>query len=79
MAAALLVLGIGLCLFDGDADHHNDPTAPDLCLGMIAVSLLAAVLAGPLASGWIWPDPGWIVSSVSPHLPDPPPKSALRF
>jgi hypothetical protein len=78
LGAVMLILGISLCLFDGDGDHHDDQVAPDLCLGMITASVVAAALAGPLVSGWVWPEPRWLVHTVSSHLPDPPPKSTLR-
>ena len=77
--AALLVLAVGLCFFDGDGHHHDDGTAQDLCLGMIVASLMVVPLTRPLASYRVLPEPHWPVRAGSPHLPDPPPKLVSSF
>jgi hypothetical protein len=77
IATALLVLATGFCLFDEDHDGTADHvTPPDLCLGMLAVSLAIMPLVRPLAVGWavnlVVPAP----HTVTLHIPDPPPKPA---
>lgn len=81
--AALLILGTGFCLFDGDAaphgQHgHDDDTPRDLCSGMIAASLVIPFLACLRIGGWILPEPCQLVYAPSPHLADPPPKLPAR-
>ena len=52
IAAALLVLATGFCLFDQDEDGSGGGvTPPDLCLGMLAAYTLDLVLR--IARGWL--------------------------
>ncbi len=70
LAAAALV-----CLsHDGDMDHHR-AMPPDLCLGLLAVSLTLVVLARPLVVGWALVLPLASAYATTIHIPDPPPKS----
>ena len=73
IAAALLTLAIGFCLFDdhGTAGHVE---APDLCLGMLAVSLAVLSVAPLLAIGWAGSPPFIAAYAVARHTPDPPPR-----
>lgn len=72
-----LVLAVSIaalaCLYhDGDMDHHAMP--PDLCLGLLVVSLTLAVLGRPPVVGWalvLPPAPAYVTTI---HIPDPPPK-----
>jgi hypothetical protein len=63
IAAALLTLATGSCLFDdhGTAGHGE---TPNLCLGMLAASLAVLSLAPRLAIGWAVSPP--LVASVEP-------------
>jgi hypothetical protein len=77
MATALLALATGFCLFDQDHDGAAGHMAePDLCLGMLAVSLAVMPLVRPLAVGWTVNLPVAAPHTVTLHIPDPPPKSA---
>jgi len=72
LAAALLALASGVCLFGDDCMAAH--AAPDLCPGMLAVTLLAVSIAPLLARGEAT---GFRL--VAPHLvvrctPDPPPR-----
>jgi hypothetical protein len=79
IAVALLALATGFCLFDLDGDGAGGQVAPpDLCLGMLAVSLAVVPLARLLAAGWAV---NLLVAAPCPvalHIPDPPPRPA-RF
>ena len=78
VAAVLLILATGCCVFDRDDDATAGHVAPpDLCLGMLAVSLAVMSLARLPVVGWAI-GPAVAAPYVVPrHLPDPPPKSAL--
>jgi hypothetical protein len=77
MATALLALATGFCLFDQDHDGTTGHvTPPDLCLGMLAVSLGIMPLVLPLAVGWAVNVAAPAPHSVTLHIPDPPPKPA---
>ena len=75
-AMALLTLGIGFCLFDGDDHDAVDSVAFDLCLGLAIVSIAVAVLTVVLVHSLVV-DPPYVVHAISLHGLDPPPKSAL--
>jgi hypothetical protein len=78
IAAALLTLATGFCLFDQDDDGSADHVMrPDLCLAMLAVSLAVMPLIRPLAVGWAVSPPVGTVHVVARHIPDPPPRLAL--
>ena len=77
MATALLALATGFCLFDQDHDGTTGHvTPPDLCLGMLAVSLGIMPLVRPLAAGWSVNEPVATPPTVTLLIPDPPPKPA---
>lgn len=80
IAAALLALATGFCLFDQDEDGaagHVGP--PDLCLGMLVAALAIMPLIGLLATGWAVSLPIPAAYGVAIHVPDPPPKPASRL
>jgi hypothetical protein len=77
LAAALLALATGFCLFD--QDHDGAPghmTVPDLCLGMLAASLAVMPLVRLSVVGWAASLLVVVPRTVALHLPDPPPKPA---
>lgn len=78
VAAALLILATGFCVFDQD-DHaaagHVGPL--DLCLGMLAVSLAVMPFVRLVVVGWALDPAVAAAYVVARHLPDPPPKPAL--
>ena len=75
--AVLLTAALGFCVLDRHADGTGDHAmAPDLCLGMVAVSLGVVLLARLRASGRAYPDVVRSVSTLSIHVLDPPPKAA---
>jgi hypothetical protein len=77
IAVALLTLATGLCLFDQDDHAAAGQLVPDLCLGMIAVSLTSMPFARLLAAGWTLNAPAVAAYVVARHIPDPPPRPAL--
>jgi hypothetical protein len=78
LAAALLILAAGFCLFDGggDGDHGS---ALDLCLAKLAVPALALLFMGRLNGGWTIAVPPVAVRAIAGRLPDPPPRLALSL
>ena len=77
IAAALLVLATGFCLFDQDEDGSGGGvTPPDLCLGMLALSLAVTALVGLLAAGWVVSPRFVVARAFALHVPDPPPRPA---
>lgn len=78
IAAVLLVLATGLCLFDGDGDDHDGSLRPDLCTGMMAMAPGTALVIGPLVLGlltfWLAP----FAVSRPLHVLDPPPRFTSR-
>ena len=76
IAVALLTLATGFCLFDQD-DHGTAGQLPDLCLGMLAVSLTVIPFARLLAVGWTVSAPAVAAYVVARHIPDPPPRPTL--
>jgi hypothetical protein len=77
IAIVLLMLATGLCLFDQDDHATAGQLVPDLCLGMIAVSLMAIPFARLRAVGWTLTAPAVAAYVVVRHIPDPPPRPAL--
>jgi hypothetical protein len=77
IAAALLVLATGFCLFDQD-EHGSGGrvTPPDLCLGMLALSLAVMPLVKSLAAGWAVSPRFVLARAFALHVPDPPPRPA---
>ena len=75
LAMTLLVLAVGFCLFDGDGhDASGEHASVDLCLGLVTISLPAALAAPlPLAGRSAAYQPA-LVRTFSPHVPAPPPK-----
>jgi hypothetical protein len=78
IAAVLLVLAAGLCLFDGDGDDHDGSLRPDLCTGMMAMAPGTILVIGPPVTGslvvWLAP----LAVSRPLHVLDPPPKFTSR-
>ena len=69
MALIALILGAGLCLFDGD-----DGTAGDLCISLLTPAI-GLLLAFPLApTGRLLPARVQAYHPYLPDLPAPPPK-----
>jgi hypothetical protein len=71
----MLVLAVGLCIFDGD-DDGDGHAGLDLCLGMLVTSLTVVLIArlplsGSTAAFLLAP-----VLDVLSHVPAPPPKTA---
>jgi hypothetical protein len=65
-----------VCLsHNGDMDHHHHAMPPDLCLGLLVVSVTLVVLARPLVVGWALVLPVAPAHAATIHIPDPPPKS----
>lgn len=76
MLAILAVVAAGGCLLDRDADGTGDE-AMDLCVAAVAAIVAVPVLVETLGVGWPISAIASSVSIVTPHLPDPPPKSLL--
>ncbi|MBI4170047.1 MAG: hypothetical protein HY510_08940 [Acidobacteria bacterium] len=76
LAAVLLALATGLCVFPaGHAMADDEGMPPDHCVLILAVSLTVVLLPGPLLGGWAPPDlPSHLVLAPV-HALDPPPKS----
>lgn len=70
---AVLVLGVGFCLFDGAEGGH---VGLDLCLGMLVTSLTVLVYQLPL-TGLASADRFAAVLACSARILAPPPKTAL--
>ena len=78
IAATLIILTAGFCLFghaeDGTGDHGMPP---DLCAAVLVSSLGLVFLTGVLVNGYLVMDSFRPAYVVSLHIPDPPPKSSL--
>ena len=75
LVLVLAAAGMVCLLHDGDMDHHDHAMPPDLCLGLLVVSLTLVVLAQPLVVGWAFVLPLAPAYATPIHIPDPPPKS----
>ena len=74
-AMALLILAVGFCLFDGDEhDAFGEHASLDLCLGLITISLPAALVAPLPLAGLTTAYRPTVVPTFLPHVPAPPPK-----
>jgi hypothetical protein len=73
IAAALLLVVAGFCLFDTDPD--GDGTGTDLCGTLIAVPLVLTVFVPSALSGLIEAERLLGVHVAAFRIPDPPPKS----
>ncbi len=72
-----LVLGVGLCVFDGDGYHENDHAGFDLCLGMLAVAVTMTLVSRlPLAGSADFERVARVLE-LSLRVPAPPPKPNL--
>lgn len=77
IAVALLTVAAGFCLFDqDDHDGADHAVAPDLCLGMLAVSLMAIPFLLYFTAGWTVTAPVVAAYIVALRIPDPPPRPA---
>jgi hypothetical protein len=65
-----LVFGAGCCLFDG----HADDDGLDLCFGMLAVAMAAALSCRLLQSGTIAGLTQALLTGTAPYILDPPPR-----
>jgi len=75
LAVALLVLAVGLCLFNGSHDAGGY-AGLDLCRGMLFVSLAVVLAPGlPLIGATAMYRPVLFLA-FSPRVPAPPPKTA---
>jgi hypothetical protein len=78
LAATLLILGAGLCLFDGgDSSDPGHADALDLCLGMLAVPAMVFPSVDRLIAGGAVILSAIAVYAAARRLPDPPPRPAL--
>jgi len=77
MAVVLLTVATGFCLFDQDDHGTAGHLVPDLCLGMLAVSVAVMPLARVFAVGWSVNSPAVAAYVVARHIPDPPPRPLL--
>lgn len=77
IVVALLTLATSFCLFDQDNHGTAGQLVPDLCLGMLAVSLTVMPFAQLLAVGWTLNSPAVAAYVVARHIPDPPPRPTL--
>jgi hypothetical protein len=79
--ALLLIASIGLCILDAPGVHvnghghgHDHDSPRDLCLGMVALSLVVVLLVRPLPSGWAVLLRAVAVAAESVRILDPPPR-----
>jgi hypothetical protein len=78
LAATLLILGAGFCLFDGgDNSDLGHADALDLCLGMLAVPAMVLPSVDRLIAGGAVILSAIAVYAAARRLPDPPPRPAL--
>lgn len=73
---ALLVVAVGLCVFDHDRDAGGEESV-DVCLAVVAAVVAVETLAIILEARWSVLDLRPCVSPATPTLPDPPPKCPL--
>jgi hypothetical protein len=74
LAALLLVLAAGFCVFDGGGHHHGSPSR-DLCAGMLATTIMVLVVTSLLLEWSVAIAPCTMVSRRTSVL-EPPPKLA---
>ena len=75
IAAALLVVAVGLCVFHGASDgSHGHGISPDLCASLVIVLALPILLNRPVANGWLVRASNRFFRVVSPNLLDRPPE-----
>lgn len=80
LGAMLLMLAVGLCLTNGEHGSMSGAgMSPDLCLGMLAVTLTVVSLWRPPVSGWADRRRPVAPATVPIHALDPPPKVTARF
>lgn len=77
IAVALLTLATGLCLFDQHDIGPDGHVPPDLCLGMLAMSLVVMPLARLLVTGAAVIPPVDAMYAVARRIPVPPPRPVL--
>jgi hypothetical protein len=65
-----LVFGAGCCLYGG----HAEDDGLDLCFGMLAVAVAAALLCRLVQSGTIAGLTPALLTATAPHILDPPPR-----
>lgn len=76
LAAAVLILAVGFCLLEGShAGTSDHGMSPDLCGGLLVMSLVLVLLPKPLPGGSLALDPALLGHAVSLQLLDPPPRS----
>lgn len=75
VAAALLILTIGLCLIQGTStEHDGHGMSPGLCASVVMVLASTVVLSRPVINGWLVPVPKRFAYAVSHDLLDRPPE-----
>jgi hypothetical protein len=75
--AIVLLLSTAGCLFDGHGDHHGAP-AHDLCAGLVAIAMVAALTLMLETLGCAYAIPGWAMVTATGFVLDPPPRSILH-
>lgn len=79
LGAVVLTLALGFCLLAGDEGGSHHLMSPDLCLGMILVSMAGISLVGLFVTRWTVFVPGAASYAVSRLILDPPPRPAPLF
>lgn len=77
MLAVVLILSTAVCLFDEHGDHHGAP-AHDLCAGLVAIAVVAALTLMLETLGRACAIPGWARVTATGFVLDPPPRFILR-
>lgn len=77
LAAALLVLAGGVCALHQDEYGAACHVAPDLCLGMLAVTVAAVALSGQVAVAGAATVRGLPAYAAILLVPDPPPRLTI--
>ncbi len=75
LLAALIVLGVGLCLFHPASHEFADHgVSPEMCATLLIALGAPVLLTRPGMSGWLVPVPKRPFRGVSPDLFDRPPE-----
>jgi len=73
LGMAVLIFAVGFCVFDSH-DGTDEHAGVDLCLGMLAGSLIIVLVSGLPLTGLTSVYRLAPVRGFSPHVPAPPPK-----
>ena len=75
VALSLLVVAVGLCVFDHHADgDHEHAVVVDLCLAVLGVALVMAPALTLVVLGSATGVPGPALVRIPLHVLEPPPK-----